>query len=162
MPAPASVKSLRLPASLARAIALEARRGGRSFSAVATEMLEESARTRQFRHIVFVGAPGSRRAAVAGAGLDVWEVVRDYRAAGASLARLSRAVDWVPREKLEEALCYAAGYPEEIAERIERETEWSEAALRRALPWSGSRGGDRPRGRRRHGAHSQSGRRSVK
>ena len=136
MSAATRIRSLRLPAGLARAIELEARRGGRSFTAVATEMLEESARTRRYRHVVFVGPPGRRRAALAGAGVDVWEVVRDFRAARGSLARLAKSLDWVPREKLDEALAYAEAHPAEIEERIEREEEWSESRVARALPWS--------------------------
>ncbi|MBI4501604.1 MAG: DUF433 domain-containing protein [Gemmatimonadetes bacterium] len=136
MPKTAAPKSLRLPVRLARAIELEARRSGRSFTAVATEMLEEAARTRRFRHIVFTGPPGRRRACIAGAGIDVWEVVRDYRAAGESLPRLVRQLHWVPRDKLEEALAYAAAHPEEIKERLEREQAWTEESAREALPWS--------------------------
>ena len=142
MTSSATLKSLRLPAPLARAIALEARRGGRSFSAVATEMLEEAARTRRFRHIAFAGPPGRRRAAVAGTGLDVWEIAREHAAAGRSLRRLARALPWVPREKLAEALAYADAYGAEIAERLEREAAWTEEAVREAMPWS------RPRARK--------------
>lgn len=136
-----ALKSLRLPAPLARAIALEARRGGRSFSAVATEMLEEAARTRRFRHIAFAGPPGRRRATLAGTGLDVWEIARDYAVAGRSLGGLARALPEVPKEKLAEALAYADAYAEEIAERLEREAAWTEAAVIEAMPWS------RPRAR---------------
>jgi uncharacterized protein (DUF433 family) len=132
----ATLKSLRLPAPLARVIALEAQRGGRSFSAVATEMLEESARTRRFRHIAFAGPPGRRRASIAGTGLDVWEVAREYAAAERSLGRLARAIPWVPREKLAEALAYADVYGAEIAERLEQEAAWTEESVREAMPWS--------------------------
>ena len=103
---------------------------------MATEMLEEASRMRQFRHIVFRGAPGGRRPSLAGVGLDVWEVVRDFRAADGSMKRLLRALHWVPREKLEEALAYATVYPEEIEERLERENEWSPEAVRQAAPWA--------------------------
>ncbi|HXV85335.1 MAG TPA: hypothetical protein VD793_01485 [Gemmatimonadales bacterium] len=128
--------SLRLPQRLARVIAREARQTGRTFSAVATEMLEEAARTRTFRHIVFTGPPGGRRASLSGVGMDVWEVVRDFRGAGGSMKRLAKALKWVPEEKLKEALAYAAVYPEEIEERLERESEWSPQAVREAMPWS--------------------------
>lgn len=136
MPSGSNPTSLRLPEGLARAIHLEARRTGRSFSAVATEMLEEAARTRQFRHIVFRGAPGRRRAALAGAGLDVWEVVRDYLQLGRSRRRLERHLNWASREALEEAVAYGRAYPEEIQERLEREAHWTEPGVISALPWS--------------------------
>lgn len=139
MTSPTRLKSLRLPGALARAIELEARRSSRSFSDVATEMLEEAARTRRYRHIVFAGPPGRRRAAVAGTGVDVWEVVRDFRELRESVSRLARAFDWIPREKLEEALAYAAAHPEEIEERLEREASWTEEAAARAMPWSRGR-----------------------
>jgi len=139
MTSPTRLKSLRLPAPLARSIETEARRSRRSFSDVATEMLEESARTRRYRHVVFVGPPGQRRAALAGTGVDVWEVVRDHRALGGSVARLGRALEFVPREKLEEALAYAAAHPEEIEERLEREAGWTEESVAQAMPWSKGR-----------------------
>lgn len=136
MPKSSTPKSLRLPAPLARSIDLEARRAGRSFSAVATEMLEEAARSRQFRYIVFSGPPGRRRASIAGAGVDVWEVVRDFRALRESPSRLAKAYHWINREKLEEALGYAAAHPEEIEERLEREESWTEESTARTMPWS--------------------------
>ncbi|HEX9727362.1 MAG TPA: hypothetical protein VGA37_02515 [Gemmatimonadales bacterium] len=136
MPKNAAPRSLRLPQSLSRAIEIEARRTGRSFSAVATEMLEEASRTRKFRHIVFRGPPGRRRAAVVGSGLDVWEVVRDYRALDQSRKRLGRRLHWVSREAVDEALAYAGVYAEEIDERLAREAHWTEPAIREALPWS--------------------------
>jgi len=139
MTSPTRLKSLRLPAPLARSIETAAKRSRRSFSDVAIEMLEESARTRRYRHVVFVGPPGQRRAALAGTGVDVWEVVRDHRALGASVARLARSLEWVPREKLEEALAYAAAHPEEIDERLEREGGWTEESLAQAMPWSKGR-----------------------
>ena len=71
MTSPTRLKSLRLPAALARSIETEAKRSRRSFSDVTVEMLEESARTRRYRHVVFVGPPGQRRAALAGTGVDV-------------------------------------------------------------------------------------------
>ena len=139
MTSPTRLKSLRLPAPLARSIETEAKRSRRSFSDVAIEMLEESARTRRYRHVVFVGPPGQRRAALAGTGVDVWEVVRDHRALGGSVARLARSLEWVPREKLEEALAYAAAHSEEIDERLEREAGWTEESLAQAMPWSRGR-----------------------
>jgi len=132
----ASPKSLRLPVHLARSIELEARRAGRSFSAVATEMLEEAARSRRFRHIVFAGPPGRRRASMAGTGVDVWEVVRDFRAVGESMTRLAKAYHWIDREKLEEALAYARAYTQEITERLEREESWTAESVAKAMPWS--------------------------
>lgn len=131
-----SPRSLRLPQGLARQIELEARRTGRSFTAVATEMLEEAARARRFRHVVFRGPAGRRRATLAGAGVDVWEVVRDYRALGESVPRLMRQLHWVPRDALAEALAYAQAYPAEIDERLEREAAWAPEAVAEAMPWS--------------------------
>lgn len=136
MPRSTVPHSLRLPQRLARSIATEARRTGRSFSAVATEMLEEAARARQFRHIVFTGPPGRRRASLAGAGLDVWEVVRDFRTAGGSMKRLGKRLHWVTPEKLEEALAYATVYPHEIEERLEREATWSPEGVGQSMPWA--------------------------
>jgi len=71
--------------------------------------------------------------------VDVWEVVRDHRALGGSVARLGRAFEFVPREKLEEALAYAAAHPEEIEERLEREAGWTEESVAQAMPWSKGR-----------------------
>ena len=138
-----SPKSLRLPRELVRSIELEARRAGRSFTAVATEMLEEAARARKFRHIAFSGSPGRRRATIVGAGLDVWEAVRDFRALGESRRRLYKSLHWIPQDKLAEALAYAEVYATEIEERLELEAVWTEEAVRRAMPWSAASSGSR-------------------
>ncbi|MBA2345920.1 MAG: hypothetical protein H0V83_12655, partial [Rubrobacter sp.] len=67
---------LRLPEDLETEMERErARRGDPPFSELATSLLREALRMRRVPGIVFVDGLDSRRAAVAGTGLEVWEIV---------------------------------------------------------------------------------------
>ncbi len=71
-------KTLRLPPGLRGEIDRIARRARRSFSAVTQDLLEEALRMRSCPGVYFADEPAGREAKVAGTGLGVWEVIRDY------------------------------------------------------------------------------------
>ena len=73
-------KTIRLRPKLRAEIERIARRTRRSFSEVAQALLEEAIRTRECPGIYFADEPAGRVAKVAGTGLGVWEVIRDYKA----------------------------------------------------------------------------------
>lgn len=64
--------------------------------------------------IVFVDSLSNRVAQVAGTGLEVWEVILNYRAAGEDWNQLKQGFHWLSNEQLHAALAYYAAYPEEI------------------------------------------------
>lgn len=65
-----------------------ARRSRRPFSEVVQDLLDETLRTRQCPGIYFTDEPAGREAKVAGTGLAVWEVIRDYLAGGRDEGKL--------------------------------------------------------------------------
>jgi uncharacterized protein (DUF433 family) len=77
-------------------------------------MLTEAIKMRQHPGIVFADEPAGRRARIAGTGIDVWEVVREYRANSGDLDTLRQAFHWLQERQLQAALRYAESYPEEI------------------------------------------------
>lgn len=95
----------------------EARRTGRSRSAVVEELAEEAAKMRLFPGIGYRGRP--RRAWVIGSGLDVWEIVDLLRSYGDDAERLRRSHPLVTDRHLRLARAYAERFPEEIEGLLE-------------------------------------------
>lgn len=110
--------SLRLSSDLLREIQTCARQSARPSSYVVSTLLEEGLRQRRCPGIVFTDGPTGRRATVAGSGIDVWEVIRAFRACGEDLKALARALPHLSRRQIEAALHYARCYPKEIEERL--------------------------------------------
>lgn len=90
----------------------EARREGRSRSAVVEELAEEAAKVRLFPGIGFRGRP--RRAWVIGSGLDVWEIVNLLRSYEADAEKLRAGHPLISDRHLRLARGYAERFPEEI------------------------------------------------
>jgi hypothetical protein len=116
MSARTSPISVRLSRGLEEQIDQEARRTGRSRSAILESLAGEALRMRQFPGIAFRGVDWERRAWVIGTALDVWQIVEAYRdvssvpalaAGGAASAR-----------QIELALAYAERFGEEIDQAI--------------------------------------------
>ncbi|MBA3426231.1 MAG: DUF433 domain-containing protein [Rubrobacter sp.] len=123
---------LRLPEDLETEMERErARRGDPPFSELATSLLREALRMRRVPGIVFVDGLDSRRAAVAGTGLEVWEIVAAYKAAGEhtgvgeGFEELAASYPWLSEAQLRAALGYYELYPREIDARLEREERWT-------------------------------------
>ncbi len=108
--------SVRLGAAANLLVTEEARRSGRSRSAVVEELAEEAAKTRLFPGIGFRGRP--RRAWVIGSGLDVWELIDLLRSYGGDTARLLESHPLVADRHLRMAQVYAERFPEEIEELL--------------------------------------------
>jgi hypothetical protein len=88
--------------------------------------LEEAVRCEELPGVVFRSGPAGRRAGLIG-GPDVWEVVRDVRAAeeagaGDPVAHVTASTD-LGDAQIGLALAYAAAYPAEIDARIADEAE---------------------------------------
>ncbi len=125
--------SLRLPPDVLREIQALARQSQRPSSYVVSTLIEEGLRQRRCPGIVFTDGPTGRRATIAGTGIDVWEVVRVYRACGEDPEALAQALPQVSRRQLDAALHYFRCYPKEIEERLARE-ETAEAELSGRFP----------------------------
>jgi uncharacterized protein (DUF433 family) len=126
---------LRLPEDLEKEIEREIELRGATFSEVAASLLREAVRMRRVPGIVFMDGPSGRRAAIAGTGLDVWEVISTYESVGNDYERLKESYPWLSEPQLRVALVYYELYPEEVDARIEREESWTPERIRREFPF---------------------------
>ena len=111
-------KTIRLRPRLRAEIERIARRTRRSFSEVAQALLEEAIRTRECPGIYFADEPAGRVAKVAGTGLGVWEVIRDYKTVKGNAKRLRRSLPHLSTAQLKAATVYYARFPQEIDAEI--------------------------------------------
>ena len=111
-------KTIRLRPRLRAEIERIARRTRRSFSEVAQALLEEAVRTRECPGIYFADEPAGRVAKVAGTGLGVWKVVRDYKAVKRNAKKLRRRLPHLSTAQLKATNIYYARFPEEIDAEI--------------------------------------------
>jgi len=131
---PRSPKTLRLPLQLEREIEREFHlRGIREWSAGVVDLLSEAVRMRRVPGIWFVDGIYGRRAAIAGTGLEVWEVIATWKALGSDEERLRTAYYWLTPAQLRAALTYYSLYPEEIDARLQLEENWSPDRIREEL-----------------------------
>ena len=95
-----------------------AKRNRRGFSEVAQDLIEEALRMRLCPGIYFADEPAGRDAKIAGTGLAVWEVIRDYLAEKRDVKRLRRSLPRLGDAQVTAALRYYEAWPEEIDELI--------------------------------------------
>jgi hypothetical protein len=123
--------SFRLSSDLLGRLEQEASGAGLTVSALVTELLDEGLRVRRFPGVVFRDGPAGRRAGLVG-GPDVWEVVRDVRAAaGRGQAKIRRvaAGAGLSESQVRLAVDYYAAFPDEVDARLAAE-ERAAAQLR--------------------------------
>jgi uncharacterized protein (DUF433 family) len=60
-----------------------------------------------------------RTAKIAGSGLEVWEVIAQYKAMGKDEQRLRKSFHWLTEHQIRAALGYYKAYPQEIDRQIE-------------------------------------------
>ena len=112
-------KTLRLRPELRAEIESIARRSRRSFSEVAQDLLDEALRMREVPGVYFANEPAGREAKVAGTGLGVWEVIRDYLAGGKKMDAVRKAMPHLSPAQVKACLLYYERYPEEVRAEIE-------------------------------------------
>lgn len=111
-------KTLRLRPQLRAEIERIARRSRRTFSEVTQDLIEEALRMLERPGIYFADEPGGREAKVAGSGLGVWEVLRDYLAAGRDERALRKSLPQLSAAQVKACLLYYRRYPQEIDAEI--------------------------------------------
>lgn len=84
--------------------------------------------------IVYVDGAVGRRAHVAGTGLDVFEVIKEYLACDRDRKALREAFHWLKPKQLQAALNFYATFPAEIDERLRREDELEQRYMRAKGP----------------------------
>jgi uncharacterized protein (DUF433 family) len=127
-------RTLRLNGKLRSEIDRLARRSRRTFSEVTRDLLDEALRMRACPGIYFATELAGREAKIAGTGLGVWEVVRDYLAAGGDERRVRRAFPQLSKGQLRACLLYYAKFPHEIDAEIADNAALTEEAVGASLP----------------------------
>ncbi|HVT16733.1 MAG TPA: DUF433 domain-containing protein [Thermoanaerobaculia bacterium] len=133
---PTKQRTLQISDELDREISQESADRDKTWSDLATELLDEAIRMRRAPGVVFADGPTGRRAVVAGTGLDVWEVVATWRACSGDFDQLRRNYEWLTEPQLRAALAYYKLYPGEIDARLTREAEWTPERIRVELPFA--------------------------
>lgn len=112
MAAKSSPISVRISGRLEAFVDQEARRTGRSRSAVLEALADEALRMRLFPGIAFRGADWERRAWVIGTALDVWQIVEAHRDMGSVEQMVAEGAAGERQIRL--ALAYYERFPEEV------------------------------------------------
>lgn len=131
---PTSPKSLRLRPGLRAEIERIAKRSRRSFSEVAQDLLEEAVRMRACPGIYFADEPAGRVAKVAGTGLGVWEIIREYQDFGENEQELMETLPQITPASLKAALMYYKKYRQEIDAEIAENAALTPEAIEARYP----------------------------
>jgi uncharacterized protein (DUF433 family) len=124
---------MRLRTSVRKSLEAWAERMHRSVSEIAQELIEEGIRMRTCPGIYFALEPSGRTAKIAGTGLAVWEVLRDF-VRDQDGERLRRVFPQLSHTQITGALMYYARYPEEVTREIEANAAVTAEALERRYP----------------------------
>lgn len=89
---------------------------------------------RQCPGVYFADEPGGREAKVAGSGLGVWEVMRDYLAANRDEGALRRTLPQLSAAQVKACLLYYCRYPQEIDAQIGENAELARDAVQARYP----------------------------
>lgn len=112
---------MHIPSELRVAIEEAGQRSGRDFSSVASELLGEAVKMRRIPGITFTDGVKERVPQLVGSGLEVFEIIAQYRATGDNWEQLRQEFPWLTDSQLHAALAYAAAYPEDVVARLHAE-----------------------------------------
>jgi uncharacterized protein (DUF433 family) len=124
---------MRLRRSVRAGLEQAAVRARRSLSDLAQELIEEGLRMRACPGVSFATEPAGRTAKVAGTGLGVWEVLRDF-VRDEDLERLRQAFPQLSPAQITAALIYFKRYPDEIRRQVEANAALTAEALEQRYP----------------------------
>ena len=127
-------KTLRLRAGLRAEIDRIARRSRRTFSDVTQDLIEEALRMRECPGVYFADEPGGREAKVAGSGLGVWEIIRDYLATERDERALRKSLPQLSAAQVKACLLYYRRYPQEIDAQIRENAALTRDAVQARYP----------------------------
>lgn len=96
-------------------------------------LIEEGLREAEFRHIDFRDSPAGRQSYVRGSGLAAWEVVMVAQSYEMDVDRTAEHFQW-PAARVLGAFDYAAAFPEEIEQALQKHDTFDFEALKAILP----------------------------
>lgn len=125
--------TMRLRQSVRKRLEAWAERDRRSVSEVAHELLEEALRMRDCPGIYFAAEPAGRTAKIAGTGLAVWEVLRDF-VGDEDVPAVREAFPQLSQSQITAALLYFRRYPDEIRREVDANAALTPEALEQRYP----------------------------
>ena len=125
--------TMRLRRSVRQGLESLAERSRRSVSDLAEELIAEGMRMRECPGIYFATEPSGRTAKVAGSGLAVWEVLRDF-VEDEDAGGLREAFHWLSPAQLTAATMYFRRYPDEVRGQVEANRALTPEAVERLWP----------------------------
>jgi uncharacterized protein (DUF433 family) len=125
--------TMRLRRSVRQGLESLAERSRRSVSDLAEELIAEGMRMRECPGIYFATEPSGRTAKVAGSGLAVWEVLRDF-VEDDDAAGLREAFHWLSPAQLTAAAMYFRRYPDEVRGQVEANRALTPEAVEKLWP----------------------------
>lgn len=128
-------KSMRIPEKTVKEVQDLAEQAGKDFSAMTNELLEEAIKMHRCPGIIFSEGAGGKRARIAGTGLEVWEVIANYRSVGDSYQRLRDTYHWLSELQIRAVLGYYRAYSDEIDRLIQRNESWTVDTVQERYPF---------------------------
>ena len=110
-------RSFRFPAGTLERLDSRAKQIRETRTALAERYVDEGLRMDEHPGIAFADGPAGRRAVLAGAGLDVWEMIETLRQNRNSLEATARYLE-LPSAVVRTAVRYYAAFADEIDDRI--------------------------------------------
>lgn len=132
---PAIQTSIRIQEANYKEIKKIAAESGKDFSVITNELLEEAVKMKRCPGIVFADGVTGRRARIAGTGIEVWEIISDYKGMNESIDSLREAYHWLSEIQFRAALAYYKLYPDEINTRIERDERLTPETITERYPF---------------------------
>ncbi len=128
-------KSMRIPEKMVKEIQALARQSGKDFSTMTKELLEEAVKMHRCPGIVFSEGVSGKRARIAGTGIEVWEVIANYKSVDKNFERLQNTYHWLTELQLRAALGYYHAYPQEIEQLITQNENWTKEIVQKRYPF---------------------------
>ncbi len=104
------------------------------------ELLQDVVKLHRCPGIVFAEGVSGRRAAIDGTGIEVWEMVANWKSADCDFERLKKSYHWLAEAQLWSALGYFRAYPDEIENLIAQNESWTKESLSEKYPFLGGSG----------------------
>ena len=130
---PRVLTTMRLRQSLRKDLETVAVRTRRSVADVAQELLDEALRMRQCPGIYFADEPSGRTAKIAGTGLGVWEVMRDFDS-DQNPGRIRKAFPQLSQAQVTAALMYYSRYRDEVQAKVDANAALTPESIERQYP----------------------------
>ena len=128
-----TVISMRLPEASSKRLKRLARRHGWTSSDASARLVEEGLRRSEFAFIDFRDSAAGRQACLQGSSLAVWEIMLLLRSYKNNVRDVAKHLQW-PQAKVQAALNYAQGFPEEIEDALRENEAIDFHSLKRMLP----------------------------